>query len=187
MLMSFYDCRGPVLTHFLPMGQTTDRDLYLEILGLLKERIRRKRPHLWKHPNKDVDHPFYLLHDNALLHTATLTLALLGESGIQMINHPPYSPDLALCNFYLFPTLKKALRGMQHRNVQELQANIHKQLRKLKPDDFSKSLEELLIRWQKCVAAGGDYFEGMHLPVEYELVQFEDSEDEEVTDGTDSN
>ncbi len=120
MLTLFYDCRGPVLTHFLPMGETTDTEVYLEILGLLKERIRRKRPHLWTCPNKEADHPFYLLHDNASSHTSTLTLALHGESGIQMINHPPYSPDLAPCDYYLFPTLKKALRGTQHRNVQDL-------------------------------------------------------------------
>ena len=187
MLTCFYDSSGTILTHFLPMGETTDTDMYLHILGLLKERIRRKRPHLWKKPDKDANRPFYLLHDNASSHTATLTLALLGESGIQMINHPPYSPNLAPCDFCLFPTLKNILWGVHHRTVQDLQANIVRQLRLLKAEQYSKSLEELPVRWQKCIAAGGDYFEGMHMPVEYDVVQMEDSEEEAESDWTPSN
>ncbi len=178
MLTCFYDSTGPILNHFTEMGHTTDTEAYCEILNQLKERIRKKRPLLWRRQNPDDDRPFYLLHDNASSHTATITLALLGESGIQMINHPPpYSPDLAPCDFFLFPTLKAKLRGTNHRNVVTLEAAIRRELAAIPSEIYSKSLEELPIRWQKCVAAQGDYFEGMHLPVEYDLVVSEDSDD----------
>ena len=41
-----------------------------------------------------------------------------------MLGHPPYSPDLAPCDFFLFPTLKKILRGRQFDDVADLQRTV---------------------------------------------------------------
>ncbi|KAI6658838.1 Histone-lysine N-methyltransferase SETMAR-like [Oopsacas minuta] len=56
-----------------------------------------------------------LHHDNAPSHTAIRTRELLENSGLKTLHHPPYSPDLAPCNFWLFPTLKDQLRGRRFR------------------------------------------------------------------------
>jgi hypothetical protein len=56
-----------------------------------------------------------LLHDNARLHTAARTRALLEHFNWQLFDHPSYNPDLALSNYHLFTYLKNCL-GLQHFN-----------------------------------------------------------------------
>ena len=110
MLTVFFDVKGMVLTEFLPSGETVDSDLYCQTLKNLKEAIRRKHPQLWgARLRRDQPCPFLLHHNNASSHTCVLTLALIGESNIEMLAHPPYSPDLTPCNFFLFPRLKNHL------------------------------------------------------------------------------
>ena len=55
--------------------------------------------------------PFFLHHDNASAHTAATTVAFLNESEVQLLPHPPYSPDLSPCDFFLFPEVKKQRKG----------------------------------------------------------------------------
>ena len=53
-----------------------------------------------------------LLHrDNASAHTAAVTLDFLAAGNIQLVTHPPYSPDLASCDWFLFPSVKRQLKG----------------------------------------------------------------------------
>jgi len=51
------------------------------------------------------------LHDNALAHQALATQKKLAYLGLQCLDHPPYSPDLDLLDYHLFPGLKKQLKG----------------------------------------------------------------------------
>lgn len=60
-----------------------------------------------------------LLHDNAPVHKSRVVLAALHKSGFEIINHPPYSPELAPCNYYLFPNMKKELRGKKFSSDEE--------------------------------------------------------------------
>ncbi len=108
MLTAFFDETGEILVDFKDPKVTVDSDNYCDILRRLKEQLRRRRPEKW------VGRNFFLHHDNAPTHTAAITLALIGSSGIDMIPHPPYSPDLAPCDYYLFPRLKNQLRGHRH-------------------------------------------------------------------------
>lgn len=52
-----------------------------------------------------------LHHDNASSHTSLRTKAFLEESGVETLPHPPYSPDLAPCDFFLFPIIKEKIKG----------------------------------------------------------------------------
>ena len=60
-------------------------------------------------------------HDNAPSHQASTTQETIDRRSIEVFGHPPYSPDLAPCDFFLFPTLKKILRGRQFDDVADLQ------------------------------------------------------------------
>ena len=53
----------------------------------------------------------FLHHDNASSHRSKMTRQFVEESGLQLLPHPPYSPDLAPCDFWLFPRIKKHLKG----------------------------------------------------------------------------
>ena len=53
----------------------------------------------------------FLHHEDASAHTAATTVAFLNESEVQLLPHPPYSPDLSPCDFFLFPEVKRRLKG----------------------------------------------------------------------------
>jgi transposase len=57
--------------------------------------------------------PGYLLHDNAPAHSSGFVSEFLTKQGIPMLSHPPYSPDLAPADFFLFPKLKIVMNEIQ--------------------------------------------------------------------------
>ncbi len=164
MVTVFFDRKGVVLIDFLPAGETINEEYYGGILRTLKERVRRKRLELWGGRNEP--HKFLLHHDNASPHISVLTLAFIGSSGIDMIPHPPYSLDLAACDFFLFPRLKAELRGHKHRNVADLRVAITRTLEHLPVQNYSAAINSLPVRWMKCIKASGQYFEGRHLAID---------------------
>ncbi|GBM11269.1 hypothetical protein AVEN_267831-1 [Araneus ventricosus] len=82
----------------------TLKTVYCEMLKRLLARIRRVRPHL-NQPGS-----WFLLHNNARPHVATLIKWFLAQHGVIELSHPPYSPDLSPPDFFLFPKLKVALK-----------------------------------------------------------------------------
>ena len=76
--------------------------------------------------------------------------------GIQTVPHPPYSPDLAPCVFWLFPKL----RDCRYETIEEMKEAVTKVIHTLTQGDFHGALQKLLERYNKCITAGGDYFEG---------------------------
>ena len=76
--------------------------------------------------------------------------------GIKTVPQPPYSPDLAPCDFCLFPKL----RGSHYEIVEEMKEAVTKVIDTLTREDFDGAFQKLLERYNKCIAAGGDYFEG---------------------------
>ena len=79
--------------------------------------------------------------------------------GIKTVPQPPYSPDLAPCDFCLFPKLKEKLTGCHNETI-EMKESVTKVIDTLTQEDFYRAFQKLLERYNKCIAAGGDYFEG---------------------------
>ena len=79
--------------------------------------------------------------------------------GIKTFPHPPYSPDLAPCDFCLFPKLKEKLRGCRYERIEEMKEAVTKVIDTLTHKDFYGAFQKLLEQY-KCIAAGGDYFKG---------------------------
>ena len=78
-----------------------------EILRRLRNAVRRKRPGMWTGKN------WQLHHDNAAAHSTHVINGFLDKNNTALERQPPYSPDLASCDFWLFPKLKTTLKGMQ--------------------------------------------------------------------------
>ncbi len=167
MLTVFWDERGPVLVDFLPRGEVVNAERYVQLLGRLKESIRRRRPLLWK-KDPTADDPkqrkFVIHHDNASSHTADISIAFFLH--IPLLPHPPYSPDMAPCDYFLFPRLKAELAQMNIRNIPQLQQAVNQVLRNIPEEHYRGAIMQWPVRWMKCVAAGGNYFEGRHLAVD---------------------
>ena len=75
--------------------------------------------------------------------------------GIKTVPHPPYRPDLTRYDFWLFPKL----RGGHYETNEEMKEAVTKFIDTLTQEDFHGAFQKLLERY-KCIAAGGDYFEG---------------------------
>ena len=75
--------------------------------------------------------------------------------GIKTVPQPPYSPDLAPCDFWLFPKLRRC----RYETIEEMRKTVTKVIDMLIQENFHGALQKLLERY-KGIAAGGDYFEG---------------------------
>ena len=76
--------------------------------------------------------------------------------GIKTFSYPPYSGDLAPCDFWLFPKL----RGCRYETIEEMKEAVTKDIVTLTQEDFHGAFQKLLERSNQCIAAGGYYFEG---------------------------
>ena len=76
--------------------------------------------------------------------------------GIKTVPHRPYSPDIAPCDFWLFPKL----RGCCYETIEEMKEAVMKVIDTLTQEDFLGAFQKVLERYNKYIAAGGNYFEG---------------------------
>ena len=97
--------------------------------------------------------------DNAPVHNSILVIDYLSKMGIKTVTRPPYSPDLAPCDFWLFLKLKEKLTGCRYETI-EMKEAVTKVIDMLTQEDFHEAFQKLLEQYNKCIAAGGDYFEG---------------------------
>jgi len=139
MLICFFDQKEIVHKEFVPPGQTVNAALYVKILRRLQENVQRKRPDQW------WNNTWLLHHDNVPAHAALLTQWFLTDNNMTVVPHPPYSPDLAPCDF-LFPKLKMKLKGRKFQMVEEIQAESQAVLNTLRENDF----QECFKNWQRC-------------------------------------
>ena len=75
--------------------------------------------------------------------------------GIKTVPHPLCGPEPPPCDFYLFPKL----RGCRYETIGEMKEAVMKVIDILTQVDFHGIFHKLLVRYNKCIAAGGDYFE----------------------------
>ena len=90
--------------------------------------------------------------ENAPVHNSILVTDYLTKT----VPHRPYSPDLAPSDFYLYPKL----RGCRYETIEEMKEAVTKIIDTLTQEDFYGAFQKLLERYNKCIAAGRDYFEG---------------------------
>jgi len=99
--------------------------------------------------------------------TRPLTLRLqfgnFWRKKIPVLPQPPYSPDLAPCDFYLFPKLKLKLKGHRFGTIEQIQKIVTDNLNTLTENDFQYCCEQWKKRWNRRVSSQGSYFEGDHL------------------------
>ena len=76
------------------------------------------------------------------------------------ITHPPYSPDLAPCDFFLFPRLKKNMKGKRFGTVEEVKQKSLEGLKDIPLCEFQSCFDQWEKRLDKCILVNGEYFEG---------------------------
>ena len=145
----FFDSTGMIYMHWVPTGQTVNKKYYVEFLREFSKRYRRKEPALFKSGQ------WHFYQYNAPIHNSILITVYLTKMGINTVSHPPYSPDLAPCDFCLFPKLT----DWRYETTEEMKEAVTKLIETLAQEDFHGAFQRLLERYNKCIAAGEDYFE----------------------------
>lgn len=147
----FFKSTGPVLIHYLERGQTVDHRYYIDYcLKPLINNIRKQRPSCGVQGIK-------LHHDNGRPHVHKDVSNYLESEGITIVRHPPNSPDLSPCDFWLFDLIKQNLTDQN--NSESLYRTVSQFMNTLSKEEYRKTFDKWIQRMQLCVDNNGDYFE----------------------------
>jgi histone-lysine N-methyltransferase SETMAR len=100
-----------------------------------------------------------LLQDNATPHHHRDVQNMVQRWGWEMLAHPPYSPDLAPCDYWLFSRVKNHLRGKRFQSEDDINTAVTASLRRVTKDEYKAAIDRLPRRWEKCVDSAGAYIE----------------------------
>ena len=143
LMILFFHSSGRIYMHWVPTGQTVNKESYVEVLREFRKRFLGKRPALFKSGQ------LHFHQDNAPVHNSILVTDYLTKMDIKTVAHPPYSPDLAPCDFWLFPKLKENLRSCCYETIEEMKEAVMKVIDTLTQEDFDEAFQKLL-EWYKC-------------------------------------
>lgn len=152
MATIFWDCDGILLIDYLPKNTTMSGQYYANLIKLLRESIKEKR-------RGKLSKGILLLHDNAAVHTAEVSETAIREANFVKINHPPYSPDLAPSDFFLFSKLKKELRGRRYDEISDVTQATEAYFNRQEKKFFLDGILSLKSRFEKCIELKGQYVE----------------------------
>ena len=101
-----------------------------------------------------------LHHYYAPSHTALVLRDHFIKNSTHIVPQPMYSPDLVPCDFWLFPKLKRPLRGTRFESIDEMKAKSKKALMAIPEKNYLTCFENWKRRAYKCISSRGDYFGG---------------------------
>ena len=145
MATVFWDAKGVIMLDFLPKRSTITGVYYANLLDQLRTAIREKS-------RGKLSKGVLLQQDNARVHTCNVAVE---RNGYELIPHPAYFPDLASSDFFLFPNLKKDIRGLHFWSDKEVVTAVEEWVNGKDPDFFSSGLMALKHCWSKCITLEG--------------------------------
>jgi transposase len=149
MMIAFFDMECLEHHEFFPQRQTMNQTAYITVLQCLRDVVRQKRPHKWSSST------WLLHHNNTSCHAAPSVREFLAKHSIPVVPHRPYSPDLAPCDCFLFPRLKRTIKGKRFQDVVEIQLNTTRLLQAIPKQAYQTYIEKWNNRWNCCIQSGG--------------------------------
>ncbi|CAO4381712.1 unnamed protein product [Caenorhabditis nigoni] len=148
MLSVWWGVDGPIYWELLPEGKTITGDLYTTQLRNLKKAVDRSAL---------KDKKVYYQHDNARPHVSKQVKQELMGYGWNVLPHPPYSPDLAPSDYWLFGDMTRAFKGRSFNSRGAVEAAL-KQYFASRPAGFYRNgIHKLRKRWRHVVDNDGQY------------------------------
>ena len=157
MLIVFFDQKSLIRYKLVPEGETVSQYFCQHVLIRLHDLVRRSKRALWS------DKSWLLHNDNAPAHNAVSVRQLLVKKQIAALNHPPYSPYLAPCDFWLFSRLKIVIKETRLLSSKEIKASVTKEVKSLKEEEFAKCFRGWQDRMQQRINSKVEYFQGDNL------------------------
>ena len=153
MVAVFVAKTGHVATVPLVQQRTVTGDWYAnQCLPQVQEVVARRRP-------KTRTRGILLHHDNAPAHRSRVVVDFLARERIQEVGHPPYSPDLAPLDFFVFPNIKRMMRGIRYESPEAAVEAFTELIEGLPASAWSSCFKKWFQRMQLCIDAGAEYFE----------------------------
>ncbi|GFR95056.1 transposase [Elysia marginata] len=150
MFTVFFNYSDPLVVDILPQDTAMTATYYVQnVLSQVKPAINEQRP-------KVSTSRILLLHDNAGPYKARAITRPL-----RVLHHPAYSPDLAPCDFWLFPILKERLAGRKFDRIQDLAKAVKSEPRTIPEEDYLGVFRKWQIRLKRWIESHGEYFEGL--------------------------
>lgn len=147
MLISFWNREGLIHWDLIEQGRTVNAEVYCEQLELCRRALGRRR------------RPVILLQDNARPYVARRTQAKLRTMGWEWLEHPPYSPDLSPSDYHLFKSLEHHLRNQRFASTQAVRTSLIEFFQSKNSAFWSRGIDLLPEKWQKCIDSNGAYFD----------------------------
>jgi len=147
----FFDWQGLIHKGFVPEGETINAVYYKGVMERLLNIIRRVRLGMCESGD------WFLLHDNAPFHNATIVKQFLAQLKVTVLDHRTYSPDLAPADYFLFLKVKSHLKGSLFDSILDIQKAVTSTLNTIAKDDFCKGIQKLYDRANLCVQLEGMY------------------------------
>jgi hypothetical protein len=147
MLSVFWSVQGFLVLDLLPPKVTINATYFQKnILDPLKDILKPK----------ESDYPIWLHYDNCPAHRAKTTTAHLAQLGFHRMPHPAYSPDLAPCDFYLFSTVKRKLKGYVATTDAEIAHMFNQKLLEITREERLATMGNWMKRLRSVIETGGE-------------------------------
>lgn len=151
MLSIWWDWKGILYYELLPSSERISANKYCSQLEQLKKAVLEKRPQLVRTKNV-VFH-----HDNASPHTALATKSKLEEFDWEVMQHPPYSPDIAPTDYHLFRSLQNHLNNQGFHSLEDVQKCLDTFFAGKTEKFYEKGIMTLPQRWKQVIDRHGKY------------------------------
>ena len=148
LISVFWDRNGVVHWETLPDNSTVTANIYCEQLETMVTRYHELRPENDK---------LLLLVDNARPHIAKKSQEKMKELGIELLPHPPYSPDMAPTDYHLFRSLQSHLADKRFDDRKHLIKYLEDYFLSLTPEFFARGIDVLMDRWHYIAEHDGAY------------------------------
>lgn len=144
MFFIFFNRNGDYHVDYQPENEAANATNYCNQLEKVQEKFG----------------PKIVLHDdNCPIHTCNETLEFRISNLMPRLGHPPYSPDLAPCDFWLIRIIKKELIGHVYKTAEYLLEEVKRILDSIPKEHFERCFDEWMVRLMKCIDAEGEYIE----------------------------
>lgn len=153
MVSVWWSSAGIIHFDFMKPGSSITAEVYCKQLDDMMEKLKEKLPRL---VNRSTP---ILMHDNARPHTAQMTVTKLQELELELLHHPPYSPDMAPTDYHLFRNLENFLIGKQFNSDDAVKLAFQEFIDSRPPGFYATGINKLPLKWQKCIDSMGAYFD----------------------------
>jgi hypothetical protein len=151
ILSAYFTCTGFVSIEFLPQGQKYNSQFFTEtILPGLVARLSVRHAKL----KATAAHLHF---DNAKPHHSRMSIEKMEEYAFIRVSQPPYSPDLAPCDFFSFGYLKFQLEGMTFFDEDSVKEEVRRILMDILVNRLHSVMDEWIQRLRRRIELDGEY------------------------------